>query len=164
MVPQVKVQRQAIRQSVYSGFATLITISPLVEFAIQYPDTLFDLPTELNIFKTTTPDQTESALLGNTKLHLLMFNYSGDAMNRHNAPGEAILEPVTGTAFALGAAVAIFYLARFEFVLIVAGFICALLGGILSKPVDLPTSFRTIDCSIFVFTVAAVAVSMISGS
>lgn len=79
-----------------------LVISPVVQFALQDPDTFWSRTKEASIFRDKTREQAWVAIKSNVQKHLLMFNYSGDRNGRHNLPGAPMLNPVVGALMILG--------------------------------------------------------------
>ncbi len=124
------------------GFA--ISTAPIAQFAIQHPDLFFERTSTVSIFHERDEPNLAKALWNNTEAHLLMFNLVGDGNGRHNVPGEPMLDPLTGSLFLLGLALALRRWRDPPNFLMLLVFFVMLLGGILSLDYEAPQSLRSI--------------------
>lgn len=122
----------------------VITTAPITQFAIQQPDQFFERTSTVSIFHERDEPNLAKALWNNTRAHLLMFNLEGDGNGRHNVPGEPMLDPLTGSLFLLGLALALRRWRDPPNLLMVLVFFVMLLGGILSLDYEAPQSLRSI--------------------
>ncbi|MEI6221808.1 MAG: glycosyltransferase family 39 protein [bacterium] len=145
----------------FLGSSLAIAASPLALYAMTNQDVFFKHTTELNLFNSLPKDEVVPTIISNAEKHLLMFNYQADPIHRHTEVGKPLLDQYTGIVFALGLGITILLSFNFNMLIISVGFFFMLLGGIFSKPIDLPTSLRTIDDMLFVYVLAAITLIVI---
>jgi 4-amino-4-deoxy-L-arabinose transferase-like glycosyltransferase len=86
------------------ALAALLTVSPLVGYALRHPESFND---RVGAVFLLHPDVLEArpplaALDASLGRHLLMFNVRGDSNGRHHAPGAPLLDYTTGAGFVVG--------------------------------------------------------------
>ncbi|OGK08744.1 hypothetical protein A2767_06110 [Candidatus Roizmanbacteria bacterium RIFCSPHIGHO2_01_FULL_35_10] len=72
-----------------------------------------------------------------------MFTHSGDLNGRHNYPGKALFNPVTGAFFLFGFLVALIHLKNYYNQFFLSYFILSLIPALFTYPAENPNSLRT---------------------
>ena len=124
------------------ALAALLATAPLILFALTEPDIFWARVQKTFIFADKAPAERLPTLLGNIRVHLLMFNVRGDPNGRHNLPGRPMLDAISGALFVLGVALAAVRLHRPRWALLLLWPAWTLLGGILSLSFEAPQSLR----------------------
>ncbi len=127
------------------GVTTLITISPLVQFAYLHPADFFARTDQVTIFKEVIHDHSYLPLIDNLRKHLGMFLYQGDSNGRHNLPKAPMLDQVTGALFAIGLLIALRKVRHSHYFFLLIWWLVMLSGGVFSLAFEAPQSLRTID-------------------
>lgn len=127
------------------GAVTLITISPLAQFALQKPEEFNSRANQVTIMKEVERHGSYAPLVENLRKHLLMFHYEGDGNGRHNLPRAPMLDQVTAALFILGLLMALRQPGRPETLLSIVWLVVMLSGGVLSLAFEAPQGLRTID-------------------
>ncbi|HEU5098638.1 MAG TPA: hypothetical protein VFU22_06445, partial [Roseiflexaceae bacterium] len=98
----------------------------------------------------------------NVRLNLGIWSERGDRIGRHNLPNAPMLDPLTGTAFAIGAGLALTRLRDRRALLLAAWLGVALIPGIFS--IEAPHTVRTVEAIAPTMLLAAVgAVTLAAG-
>lgn len=124
---------------------TLITVSPLLQFAYLHPLEFFSRTEQTNIFREISESRSYAPLVENVRKHLLMFLYEGDRNGRHNIPGAPMLDPITGALFALGLLMAVRGARQGPYLFLLSWTVIMLGGGVFSLAFEAPQGLRTID-------------------
>lgn len=127
------------------SIVTVITISPLAQFAIQKPDEFNSRADQVTIMNDVERQGSYAPLVENLRKHLLMFHYEGDGNGRHNLPRAPMLDQITAALLILGLLMALRQSGRADAFLPVAWFVVMLSGGVLSLSFEAPQALRTID-------------------
>ena len=80
---------------------TLITISPLAQFALQNPEEFNSRANQVTIMNEVQRQGSYAPLVENLRKHILMFHY-GDGNGRHNFPASAYGRPGNSRTLILG--------------------------------------------------------------
>ncbi len=139
----------------------VMVLSPLGLFAYQESDVYFARTKETSLLSTTQPGERVSALIENTRKHLLMFNYRGDPNGRHNLPSKPMMDPYTGALMVLGLIVTLRWFWRPRTFFLLAWLGCGLLGGILSLDFEAPQSLRSIATLPAVYLLATLPIYLL---
>lgn len=119
-------------------------VGPLAYFAYEQPDVYFARTKDTSLWAKTAPEQRVSALLENTRKHLLMFHQKGDPNGRHNIPGSPMLDSTTAALMALGLLICLRWIWKPRALLLLLWLLIPLFGGILSLDFEAPQSLRSI--------------------
>jgi len=138
-----RVQAVALPVLVFA-MATLLTVAPVVQFALQHPDIFWERARKISILRDPTATDLPQAIAQSAAKHALMFNYRGDRNGRHNLPGAPMLDDAVGVLFVLGLSVSLARLRRPRYLLLVLWLGVMLTGGILSVTFEAPQSLRAI--------------------
>ena len=136
--------RKLVVCSVLLLLAFVAAAAPLLQYAVLNPNEFFGRSNEVFIAHYVSGQELFSAILGNFKQHLLMFNFTGDANPRHNIPLEPMLDPVSGVLFGLGIFIALTNRRNPMLLLLPAWLLIMLLPGIVTAPWESPQSLRSI--------------------
>ncbi|HEX2174093.1 MAG TPA: PA14 domain-containing protein, partial [Dehalococcoidia bacterium] len=145
------------RAALWLALAALAGL-PVLLFAARFPDEYNKRLNETFLLaRTNTTQEKIDALVNNTKVHLLMFNYRGDRNGRHNVPGLPMIDALQGVLFVLGLAHGLARAARIDwrYLILIGWGIAALSGGILSLDFEAPQGARTIAITAVIAIVAA---------
>jgi hypothetical protein len=137
-----------------AGFA-ILTSTPLALFSLQRPTDFYARVAVASVGVEIRERGSYQPLVDNVWKHLAMFNVRGDRNGRHNLPGAPMLERTTAVLAALGLALAVRRSTRPEYFVLVAWWLCMLLGGVLSLAYEAPQSLRTADEVVAVALLAA---------
>ncbi len=137
------------------GLMTLLTVSPLLQYAILFPREFTSRMEQVTIFKEVEQAGSVRPLLDNLVRHLLMFHRAGDRNGRHNLPGAPHLDPLTGALVLLGLALALARWRQPACGLVLAWAVLMLSGGVFSLTFEAPQALRTIDETVAVALLAA---------
>lgn len=138
------------------AFAALIVMAPLLTFAATNRTLFLKRSQDTFLFNQVAPEEGVSALLANTRTHLLMFNVKGDRNGRHNLPGRPMLDPYLGGLFVLGLAVCFWRFRRPAYLLLLLWLGFTLLGGILTLAFEAPQSLRANGAILAAYLIALV--------
>ena len=138
-----------------------ITVSPLVEFAIQHPDQYFSRVDQVSVLQEVRQSHDLRPLEDNITKHFLMFNYRGDSNGRHNYANWPELDQVSAGLFLLGLIICLRFWRRPNYFLPVLSLVVILCGGIFSVSFEAPQSIRTIDNSLNAAILAALPISFL---
>ncbi|MEO8392284.1 MAG: glycosyltransferase family 39 protein [Chloroflexota bacterium] len=141
----------------FTGLLTaVIILIPAILFIANYSDVFLNRLDQVSIFTESRPDDVTLAdsLSQSTVRHLEMFHLAGDNNGRHNLPGAPMLDPVTGSLFALGLFVALRERRR-EHLFFLVSLATAFASGILSVSFEAPQSLRSICAMVAVIYFAA---------
>lgn len=83
-----------------STAAALITMAPLIRYAVEKPDYYFARITRAGTFAEDHEER--ESLRDNVQRVLFMLHFRGDRNPRHDIPGEPLLDPLTGVLFLVG--------------------------------------------------------------
>ena len=137
-------RRNLVGLLVFAG-VTLVTVSPLAQFAILYAGEFNSRIEQITIFKEMAEKRSIEPLAESLRKHLLMLHYQGDPNGRHNLPGAPMLDQVVGALFVLGLGMALLRARRSECFLPLVWVPVMLTGGVLSVSFEAPQGLRTID-------------------
>ncbi|MBN1584643.1 MAG: glycosyltransferase family 39 protein [Anaerolineae bacterium] len=127
------------------SLGVLIVVAPVAQFALAQPELFWDRAKRISILKEPAAQAHPiQAVLTNTAKHLLMFNYQGDPNGRHNLPGLAMLDRISGVLFVLGAIICLFRWRDLRSILVILWLLVPLSGGIFSVSFEAPQSLRSI--------------------
>ncbi|HUX88850.1 MAG TPA: PA14 domain-containing protein [Chloroflexota bacterium] len=143
------------------GIALLVTVSPLVQFAILHLAEYGSRIGQVSVLSEVQKAGNLDPLVQNVVKHLLMFNYRGDSIGRHNVAAWPELDPITGGLFILGLVMCLRFWRSSNFVLPIIAVVFLLLGGVLSVDFEAPQSLRTIDESLYASLLAALPVGFL---
>ncbi|MGI5835940.1 MAG: PA14 domain-containing protein [Chloroflexota bacterium] len=124
---------------------TLITISPLAQFALQNPEEFNSRANQVTIMNEVQRQGSYAPLVENLRKHILMFHYEGDGNGRHNLPRAPMVDQVTAALLILGLLMAVRQPGRTEVFLLLTWSVVMLSGGVLSLSYEAPQGLRTID-------------------
>ncbi len=144
-----------------TAFSALVVIAPLAYYAYERPDSYFARIEDTSLFADKEPDERFSALVENSRKHLLMFNVRGDPNGRHNLPGEPMLDPVIAALFVIGTALSLWRIRQPVALFLLLWFVIGLLGGILSLDFEAPQSLRAISTMPVVYILATMPLYML---
>ncbi|UCC63327.1 MAG: glycosyltransferase family 39 protein, partial [Anaerolineae bacterium] len=143
------------------AMTTLLTVAPVVQFALQQPDIFWERAHKISILRDPTATDLPLAIAQNTAKHALMFNYRGDRNGRHNLPGAPMLDDAVGALFVLGLSASLARLKRPRYLLLVLRLCVMLAGGILSVTFEAPQSLRAIGTLPAAYALATAALELL---
>ena len=98
----------AIRNLSLAALATLVTVAPLAVYTVSNPDVVLGRPGQVSFLNPAiNKGDPWGTLWSHTLSTLGMFFVRGDRIWRHNVPWRPIFDPLMGSAFLLGVAVAL---------------------------------------------------------
>ena len=143
------------------GLAGLLVFAPIIQYAREHPDEFWARTNKVSIFSSQPKDETLQAILNNTRLHLLMFNFEGDRNGRHNLPGAPMLDYATAALFVLGAGYALYRIRSPRCSLLVFWLSITLSGGIFSLPFEAPQALRAIGALPAAYVLAVLPLAVV---
>jgi 4-amino-4-deoxy-L-arabinose transferase-like glycosyltransferase len=155
----VLTERRSLRRG-WAGAAALaagalLASLPALLYALQRPDDYWERVRTVRISATTPGDQLH-ALLTNSHIHLLMFNFRGETNTRQNLAGAPVLDWLTAGLFFAGLAYCILRLGRWHYFLPAVWFLAALSAGVGTSVEGAPHSGRTLENSIVTALLAGI--------
>lgn len=147
--------RRWIARMLVVGLGLALTVGPLVAYALSRPEAFNDRVGRVFILN-------EGALQGSAPLaaldealgrHLLMFNVRGDENGRHHAPGQPMLDFVTGLGFLVGCAFLLRSGRDWRSLFLLGALGISLVPSALA--VNGPHAMRSIGAVVFACTIAA---------
>jgi len=153
--------RAAVAPMLVFAVATLLTVAPVVQFALREPDVFWERARKISILRDPNVTDLRTAVAQNAAKHALMFNYWGDPNGRHNLPGEPMLDDVVAVLFVLGLFVSLARLRRPRYLLLVVWIVLMLGGGIFSVTFEAPQSLRAIGTLPAAYALAVVPLGLL---
>nr|WP_256439729.1 glycosyltransferase family 39 protein [Candidatus Chloroploca mongolica] len=144
-----------LRGSLVASLGLLLTVTPLLLFALNQPEAFNDRVGQVFLLSDEARQGAAPLEMLDQSLHqhLLMFHVQGDLNGRHHAPGRPMFDYVTGIGLLLGSVV-LLRSARDWRTLIVAGlFLLGLAPSALA--VDAPHGMRSLNAAAYGVIIAA---------
>lgn len=148
------IRRASILWPLVLAFA--VVVAPLAIYAVRHPRALNDRVGEVFLLRHAArggeaPLAAFDASLGR---HLLMFNWRGDENGRHHAPGQSLLDGMTGLGFLAGLALLAKEWRSDVSRFLLGALAMATLPSVLA--VDGPHAMRSIGAAAFACVIAAI--------
>jgi len=145
------------------ALAAILTVSPLVGYALRHPDSFNDRVGSVFLLH---PDVLEgrppmAALDDSLGRHLLMFNVRGDSNGRHHAPNAPLLDYATGAGFVVGILLLLRGWRDWRSLFVLGALALGLLPSLLA--VEGPHAMRSIDALPYACIAAALGWFAIAG-
>ena len=117
---------------------------PVAVYGVQHPDQYTARSKQVSITRDKDLGETIEAVVRTTRLHVLMFNSTGDHNGRHNLSGAPMLDKFTGIFFVLGLGMSLARLRQPRYFLLVAWVVVLLQPAIWSLEFEAPQALRAI--------------------
>ena len=136
--------RRFIMSAAIMMLVALFVTAPLVQFAINDPDTFFERSRQVSLFSITHREEWASQIVDGLRKHILMFNREGDPNPRHNLPHAPMLDYFTGAMLALGFLFALTQWRNTALFALPVWALLMVLPGVLTVPWEAPQALRSI--------------------
>jgi hypothetical protein len=148
--------RAAAPQLALLGLAAALVAWPLISYGISHRASFSQRIGQTSIFNSDSLDGRAplARIEENVRLNLGIWNERGDRIGRHNLPDAPMLDPLTGTAFAIGAGLILTRLNDRRALLLAIWMGVALVPGIFS--IEAPHAVRTVEAIAPTMLLAAV--------
>ncbi|PDV98264.1 phospholipid carrier-dependent glycosyltransferase [Candidatus Chloroploca asiatica] len=153
-----------LRGSLVASLGLLLTVTPLLLFALNQPEAFNDRVGE--VFLLSDEARQGAAPLEMLdqafRQHLLMFHVQGDLNGRHHAPGRPMFDYVTGIGLLLGSVVLLRSVRDWRTLIVAGLFLLGLAPSALA--VDAPHGMRSLNAAAYGVIIAALGWSALGWS
>jgi hypothetical protein len=148
----------AVPRLLLLGLTAALVAWPLISYGISHRASFGQRISQTSIFNSDSLDGRAplARIEENVRLNLGIWNERGDRIGRHNLPNAPMLDPLTGTAFAIGAGLTLTRLRDRRTLLLALWMGVALVPGVFS--IEAPHAVRTVEAIAPTMLLAAVGI------
>jgi 4-amino-4-deoxy-L-arabinose transferase-like glycosyltransferase len=154
--------RMAALRLALLGLTAALVAWPLISYGITHRASFSQRIGQTSIFNSDSLGGRAplARVEENVRLNLGMWNERGDRIGRHNLPNAPMLDPLTGAAFAIGAALMLTHLRDRRALLVALWMGVALVPGVFS--IEAPHAVRTVETLAPTMLLAAVGIGALA--